>query len=362
MALRLRHLNVALVGASLLTILLAACSGGSSTIPQGAEATSQAAAHQTFGQGATSITSGSALRVIHITDADRIAVASHGPLLRHVSPVASAKTGQAGSRTTPSAVHGSDVQYFGGALLQNAKVYNAYVDSIPSTFGNFAQFETNLSRSSMIHITDEYVHTTANNRYPWGGDVRVDYPAIATLGDNDLLLIIHAVAKGVAGGGYHNLYNIFLPPGINYCDPTGACNASPTVPTVAFCAFHGSVTFNDVGNVVFAFDPYPFAQFCNVDHFAAHPNAPTPNGLQQDIVYNVASHEEFESITDPNPPSGWVNPFPFYSFEIGDLCAYIPGPFVNGVAVPVNSILNGKAYRLQFEYSNKQIGCANTPP
>jgi hypothetical protein len=300
------------------------------------------------------------LKVIQVSDADRAAVASHGPLLRHVFPIAPKTNAQAGDRAKPQVVHGSDLQYFGGALIPSAKIYNAFVDSNPSTFGNVELLESNLSLSNMIHITDEYVHTTANNRYPWAGDLRINYPALATLGDNDLLLIIHAVAARLAGGGLNHFYHILLPPNIVYCDPTGAC--TPNAPTPGFCAFHGSVAFSDVGNVIFALDPYSNIQVCNVDAFAAHPNAPTPNGLQQDSLYSAMTHEEFESITDPNPPTGWGNPFPFYSFEIGDLCAYIPGPFVNGIAQPQNSILNGKAYRIQFEYSNRQIGCANTPP
>ncbi len=218
--------------------------------------------------------------------------------------------------------------------------------------------------SSMIHITDQYVSTTANNRYPFAGNVVVNYPAVGNLGDNDLLLILHAVAKAIGPGGYHHIYHIFLPQGLNYCGtgtitPAGSCDAGG--PNPSFCAFHTSVVFSDVKETIFSLEPYLPLALCNVDAATANPSQGTPNGPQKDN-YSALSHEQTEIITDPDPGTGWVNPVPFYPAEIGDLCAYDVGPFVNGFSVPQNSNLNGKNYRIQFEYTNNQHGCNNSPP
>jgi hypothetical protein len=69
----------------------------------------------------------------------------------------------------------------------------------------------------------------------------------------------------------------------------------------------------------------------------------------------------FETITDPLIDS-WINPDPFYPAEIGDLCSYVTGQFVNGAVVPQNTVLNGVTYRIQFEYSNARHGCSNANP
>jgi hypothetical protein len=123
------------------------------------------------------------------------------------------------------------------------------------------------------------------------------------------------------------------------------------------------VGFSDIGTTLFSVEPYNDPDFCGVDNFTAHPTAPTPNGLVHDSQYSALSHEMFETITDALPGSGWLNPNPFYPAEIGDLCAYVDGPFGStGFVIPENTTLYGKAYRVQFEYSNKQIGCNNSPP
>lgn|GEM_PF-966958 len=360
MRLRLRNSSVALIGASLLSVALASCSGGSSSIPQ----TSQPQSNPSQpGNGGTTTSS---LTIINIKNSDRSAVKSHGTIRAHVYGMQ--KPAKPGTTTQSSVVHVSNLQYFGGPLVASAHVYNAFVDSSPSTFGDVSQFQNRFSRSTMVHMLDEYVGATASNRYPWGGDFGVNYPAVTTLGDNDLLLIIHAVAAGVAGGGLNHVYNIFLPPGLNYCStgtilPVGACNASPTSPNPAFCAFHGAVAFSDTGTTLFTVEPFSDTDFCGVDNFSQNPTAPTPNGLVKDSQYSALSHEQSETFTDPIPGSGWVVPDPFFPSEIGDLCAYIDGPFnSSGFVSPQNTSLDGKAYRIQFEYSNKQVGCNNTTP
>ena len=356
----LRNSGVAFLAASLLGVTLVACAGGSSAIPPGSQIQSVPSS-----SGSNLAAPASAMQIIAITSKDRAAVKSHGNVSTHAWYVK--KFGGSGV-TAQSVVHPSNLEYFGGALITSAHIYNAFVDGTSTPFGDVAQFESRLSRSTFIHITDEYVHTAALDRYGWHGNFGVIYPAVTTLGDNDLLLIIHAVAAGIAGGGHHNIYNIFLAPGLNYCGtgtliPVGACAATATSPNPAFCSFHGAVTFRDTGDTLFTVQPYTSTAFCGVDNATARPTAPTPNGLQIDSLFSALSHEQIEVITDPDPGTGWVNPAPFYPAEIGDLCAFELGQFDSrGFVVPQNTTLDGKAYRIQWEYSNKQIGCANSPP
>src|ERR1700739_3376680 len=49
---------------------------------------------------------------------------------------------------------------------------------------------------------------------------------------------------------------------------------------------------------------------------------PSPNGALIDSTSSVLGHETFETITDPDPPTGWiaVNSNGVFGEEIGDLC------------------------------------------
>lgn len=356
---RLRTRAFALIGASLFGVMLASCSGSTTTLPQTAQPQTVPTATAQPGNSAIN-QSPAALTVISVTSTDRSAAATAASF--HVHYLSVKKHGSSGI-TAQSLVHASNVAYFGGPTLTSAQIFNAFVDSTPAMFGDVAQFEQRLSRSTMIHMTDAYVGATAGNRYDWKRDVAVNYPIYAILGDNDLLSILHAVATGVAGGGLKHVYNIFLPPSVTYCDPFGNCSANETSANPAYCAFHGDVRFSDIGDTLFTLQPYVDPNFCGVDAFAQQPFGPTPNGVQQDSTYSLVSHEEFETITDPVVPTGWLNPDGFYPMEIGDLCAFVNGQFnSSGFIVPENTKLYGKLYRIQFEYSNKQLGCNNSPP
>ncbi len=342
---------VTLTGAFLLSAALAACGGGGggSTLPSDPQ--QPQATNNGNNQNAAPITSAAATS-IHVTTSDQAAAASAKANKGHEYMPSTGK-----KATAQSVVYPADLTYFGGALVTTARVYNAFVDSTGAPFGNPNSFEEHLSYSNMMHMTDEYVHSTASNRYDWAGDVGVNYSAFTTLGDNDLLAIIHAVAKGTAGGGYNHIYHIFLPKGIDYCStgtllPLGDCNASATSPHPAFCAFHGSVVFTDIKETLYTIEPFQDTDFCGVNNATSNPNAPTPNGLQNDSTYSTLSHETFETITDPDPGSGWYTNNVGISGEIGDLCAYL--------AEDTN--LSGKVYHIQREYSDAQHACNNTTP
>ncbi len=357
-----------LVGGILLSSLLAACAGGGpSPVPSGGQEPNTTSPAAATAQGLRSTETSLAASGIRIAAADRAAVATAKTRIGHMYfPYNKYWSKSSAAAAKPaSAVFPADLQYFGGALVTSAKIFNAYVDSSPGEAGPVVEFEENFNASHMIHMADEYVHSTANNRYPFGGNVTVNYPAVRNLGDNDLLLILHSVASAIGPGGYHHIYHIFLPSNIHYCStgtllPAGSCDAGG--PNPAFCAFHDSVVFSDIGETLFSLEPHLPLSLCNIDAFTSNPNQSTPNGPQFDSNFSALSHEQMETLTDPDPGTGWVNPNPFYPSEIGDLCAYLTGPWVNGFVSPENTNLNGHPYRIQFEYSNKQHGCNNSPP
>ncbi|MDE2101360.1 MAG: hypothetical protein KGL39_29200 [Patescibacteria group bacterium] len=100
---------------------------------------------------------------------------------------------------------------------------------------------------------------------------------------------------------------------------------------ISYCAWH-----NNDGNLSYTNMPYI-------------PDAGSGCGAGLDGdplagVSIVAGHEYAESITDPQPPSGWSIP----SGEIGDLCAWQDIKEVS---------LNGVSFPMQPLYSNEARGC-----
>jgi hypothetical protein len=251
-----------------------------------------------------------------------------------------------------------DLTFFGGAVIKSLKNHDVYVDCALKNggcWGNPSKFLTDLSLSNFIHIADQYVGTTATNRYPVGTAMATTFTLFTnTIGQSDLLSVVHAAAKKL-GVGYGHMYHVFLPSGVDTCfDQTSICYSPDNPSTFVFCAYHGSVTFSDIGHVLFSVEPYQ-----NVPGCQAAP--PDPNGILADSTNSVLSHELIESITDPDPGTGWVanNSLLALGAEIGDLCE--PTGNSNFQFLDPVISLNGHSYELQCEYSNKFHACASVP-
>lgn len=242
-----------------------------------------------------------------------------------------------------------DLSFSGGEVLKTVQFNNIYVDCADSCWAHPAIFEQHLGPSEFIHVTDQYVGTKAGNRYTVGAASSINYPIFTTLADSDMLQIVHSAAR-THGTGYDHLYHVFLPSGVDVCfTGTSVCYSPDNPSTFAFCAYHGSVTFSDIGHVLFSVEPYQAVNGCNVPQ-------PSPNGELIDSTSNVLSHETIEAITDPDPPSGWtaMTGLIVFGAEIGDLCEN--ATFQYGVVQ-----LSGKAYEIQPEYSNTYHACATQP-
>jgi hypothetical protein len=244
---------------------------------------------------------------------------------------------------------------FRGPVVTSAENHPVFVDCPESCWGAPINFLNHLVKSQFMHIVDQYIGATANNRYAVGKSAAVSYPIVTTLGDNDILQIAHSAASAL-GSGYEHIYHIFLPKGVDLCfTGTSSCYSPDNPSTFVFCAYHGSVTFSDIGHVLFTAEPYQNVPGCAIEQ-------PSPNGALIDSTSSALSHETFETVTDPDPPTGWVavSSGGVFGEEIGDLCVPLVNPAAPIEHDPVTSIF-GKNYAIQPEYSNRFHACSVAP-
>ena len=129
-------------------------------------------------------------------------------------------------------------------------------------------------------------------------------------------------------------YFVYTPSGDYVNDDSGGCSE------LQFCAYHG---FSNTVGVSYAAMAYP-----NDMNACGAPASPNGNA-QGDSLANITSHEQFESITDPNTSTGWIDST---GDEIGDKCAW-------DFSAGTTSLNNSGAFELQTEYSNASHSCIN---
>jgi hypothetical protein len=230
-----------------------------------------------------------------------------------------------------------DLAYYGGPYLASATSYNLYVNCAGTCWGSPSPGTTlgQFAGSTFVHVLDQYVNQTANNRYPYGGGWQVNYSTSGTLQDQDIYNIVYAVAS-FNGSGYGKMYHVFLQSGVQQCSASaGGCYAQ----NGGYCAYHGAVNFSDIGHTLYTVEPYQAISGCS-----------SPNGKVVDSTLSTLSHEYSETITDPDVQTNvaWYNN---YGGEIGDICRSSYG----------NVSLSGYTYDIQREYSNKYSACTFSP-
>ena len=234
-----------------------------------------------------------------------------------------------------------------GTVIGSTQSNNLYVNCAATCWGSPATFLMHLASSNFVHIADQYVGSTASNRYTVGPSGSIRYRS-GRLSDVDILQIVHSGAR-THGSGYDHVYHVFLPRGTDVCfSGTTTCYSPDNRSTFAFCAYHGSVDFQDIGHVVYTVEPYQNVKGCAVAQ-------PSPNGALVDSTASTLSHELIEAITDPDGNAWYARGSLIeYGEEIGDICQTPTGQF--GVVS-----LFGKSYKIQPEYSNKYHACAGAP-
>ncbi|HLY03513.1 MAG TPA: hypothetical protein VKR56_13595 [Candidatus Cybelea sp.] len=110
-----------------------------------------------------------------------------------------------------------------------------------------------------------------------------------------------------------------------------------------WCAYHsGTQTTN--GNLV-SYTNLPYMPDAGGACGADYTQAPKDESAVDEGVTIVEGHEYGESITDPNPGTGWYN---FEYGEIGDICAWTDIQ---------NDTFGKKTYTMQPMYSNASESC-----
>jgi hypothetical protein len=263
---------------------------------------------------------------------------------------------------------GAIVPFSRAYVVTSAQTHNIYINNTPDHWGNPSVFQRNLYSSEFVQVVDQYVHSTEEGRYRVGPSVLMSYtiPSVPLTVTGDIAAIVHAAAAKL-GAGLGHIYHVFLPKGVDECIVPGFCFSPDNSATWVYCAHHASVTFQDIGEVLYTVEPYPDVfqvingttfYACDVGQGTVNTN-PTPNGVLIDSVSSFVSHETFETITDPHliplTPVGVTGWFSFNSGdEIGDICE---NPYFLYVPFEVSERL----YYIQPEYSNAYHACVTVP-
>jgi hypothetical protein len=224
-----------------------------------------------------------------------------------------------------------------GPVVVRAEMHNLYVNNESAHWGNPSAFQRRLLGSAFIHVVDQYVGSTGEERYELGRSVAVNYALSSTpLTDaSDIASIVHAAASRF-GAGYDHVYNVFLPKGVDVCITAAECYSPDSPATWTECSYHGAVDFTDIGHVLYTVIPYQDAfetvngtTFYLCDVGQANPTAntgPTPNGVLVDSTSNAIAHETLETISNPDGNTWRSLSFesfpgnPYNPGEIGDVC------------------------------------------
>jgi hypothetical protein len=283
---------------------------------------------------------------------------------RSASAPSTAAAAQAGE-IVPAPRFPADVTYQGGKVVETAESHPVYMlpnghCEISSCWGNPERLLQDLAVSDFVHVLDQYVGRTDNDRYTLGQRAKVKFtPSKVPLTDSDIIAVVHAVASHTGGTGYSHIYHLFLPQGTDECfDNTFKVCYSPAE-NFFFCAYHSSVD-TDIGHLLYTVEPYQDVPGCN-----GPPT--TPNGQLVDSTNDTLSHELFETISDPDGDA-WGNATPSVigveGEEIGDECVFTTAPPNSPPPVygdPSVFTIGEHIYAVQLEYSNSKHGCAGTP-
>ena len=143
--------------------------------------------------------------------------------------------------------------------------------------------------------------------------------------------------------GPSNIFFVFTPLNVYSCD-AGYCSFT------YFCAYHGPSTSTFNGQTFLYANMPDAGTLLNGNSGPCWSGEPTPGDLDAYATINVTSHEQMETVTDPNLDA-WYDSS---GEEIGDKCAWNFGTITNNADVT----LNGSSATVQKEWSNADTGCA----
>jgi hypothetical protein len=115
----------------------------------------------------------------------------------------------------------------------------------------------------------------------------------------------------------------------------------------SWCAYHSATTS---GGKLVSYTNLPYMPDAGGNCGAGFITPPNDESSGNEGVTIVEGHEYSESVTDPNPPSGWYNN---QYGEIGDICAWTNVQ---------NDPFGKKSYTSQPEFSNASQTCVHSYP
>ncbi|MGA8535119.1 MAG: hypothetical protein WB615_13505 [Candidatus Tumulicola sp.] len=137
-------------------------------------------------------------------------------------------------------------------------------------------------------------------------------------------------------------------------DPNGsyvvvtAHNHSSSGFGTSYCAYHSATTS---GGKLVSYTNLPYQPDAGSSCGANYVSPPSDETGADEGVTIVEGHEYGESVTDPNPPSGWYNN---QEGEIGDICVW--GSHI------ANDPFAAKIYTSQSMFSNATSSCVHSYP
>jgi hypothetical protein len=259
--------------------------------------------------------------------------------------------------------------YHGGPVQHGTTVYAIYW--VPSGYSISSDYSSVINRyftdvaadsgkSSNVYDSDtQYYDGSGNIPYSvaFGGSV-VDTNPFPASGCSDPVsqttvclsdAQVQAETQRVAaaqgwGGGPSKEFFMFTAKNVGSCISSSECAFS------YYCAYH-SWAGSGSSETLYANMPYSDTVPADCDD-ASH-----PNNSDADPVINVTSHENNETITDPNG-NAWYDRA---GYENGDKCAWYFGTAIGSTAYGAyNQLINGHPYELQEEYSNRDRACILT--
>jgi hypothetical protein len=262
-------------------------------------------------------------------------------------------------RTTPNAPAADALDYGGGPVQHNPKVYlifwgSQWNNDSAGVIPYLKQFFQGTGNSdSWTAIMDQYCDGAAQGASSCGSGTRhVSFnggvyagtwlddtsPAPSNASGDDLAAEATAGAKHfgntTSSSNANAQYVVLSPHGTH---PDGFPNSN-------FCAWH-TATDSPYGTLSFSNDPYMPDGSCGTDVI----NSGSRGYLDGFSI--VGGHEFAESVTDPQPSSGWVDSS---GEEIGDLCSWVS----SGPGAMQNITLSTGTFAVQGLWSNSARGCA----
>lgn len=295
-----------------------------------------------------------------------IAVASSGtPPTRHGNILGEVLSSPRAAHSASGSLGAGQLAYHGGPVQHTNTTYAIYwVPSGYSVSSNYSsvidQFFTDVAadsaKTSNVYYSDtQYYDGSGNisynshfagsvvdtNPFPASGCSDPVSQTTVCLSDTQIANEVQRVASSM--GWPQTLSTEFF---MFTAKNVGSCFDSSHCAFSYYCAYH-----SNVGNTLYANMPYADTVPADCDA-GQH-----PNNSDADATLNVTSHEHNETITDPLG-TAW---FDRAGYENGDKCAWKFGTPLGSTAYgQYNQLINGHAYYLQQEYSNKHRGCVLT--